>query len=321
VKPGRVIGLLGPTGGGKTAVAVHLAALLGTRIISCDSMQVYKGFPVLTNQPWESEDQPDLHELVGFADPGLSLSAGEFADLARPLVDREMADSGCALVVGGSGLYMRAVLAPLAAMGPADPEERRRLEERARLEGPEALHADLARLDADAAATIDHRNVRRVIRALERVAGGERWSGRDDLWRPVYYRPTLIVGLSIARDELAERISRRTEKMLQAGAVDEARRFRQERGKEASRAGQPGLCSAIGYAEICRYLDSEQSRGDTAEQISAATRRYARRQATWLRRVRDAVMIDASGRGAEEIARDIAVLAMNQDEAKGKSAQ
>jgi tRNA dimethylallyltransferase len=317
VKACRVIGLLGSSGAGKTAVAVQLAGLLGTKIICCDSMQVYKGFPILTNQPWQPEDRPESHELVGFMDPGQNVSVAEFAAMARPLVERESERSGFALVVGGSGLYMRAVLAPLAARAPADPERRGRLEERARLEGSQALHAELARLDADAAAAIDHRNARRIIRALERVMGGETWSGRDDLWQPEYYHPTLVVGLSIARDELAQRISRRSEKMLQAGAVDEVARFREQRGREATQPGRPGICSAIGYAEICSYLDGQQSRAESVEQISAATRRYARRQVTWLRRVRDAVMIDVSGRDAEGLARQIVHLALNQAEAKG----
>jgi tRNA dimethylallyltransferase len=309
VKGGCVIAVLGPTGVGKTAVAVEVGKLLSTRIISCDSMQVYAGFPALTNQPWSPEDRPDMHRLVGFMDPEQVMSAGEYGALARPLVEQELAGRGWALVAGGSGLYMRAVLAPLAAPGPANPHQREKLEERARSDGAEVLHAELARLDPRAATAIDHRNVRRVIRALESVTSGSRWSGRGDLWEPAYYHRTLVVALSMDRPLLGERIRARTERMLEAGAVDEVKRFREERGKEATRPGLAGICSAIGYGEICRYLDDEQDRSETVEQIAAATRGYARRQATWVRKVRDAVMIEANGKDAGDIARQVIDLA------------
>jgi tRNA dimethylallyltransferase len=309
VSGARVIGLLGPTGVGKTAVAAELAGLLGTRIVSCDSMQVYAGFRVLTNQPWAPRDRGDLHTLVGFLDPGETMSAGEYAKLAQPLIEEELAEHGWALVVGGSGLYMRAALAPLAATGPVDVELRGQLEERARSQGAEGLHAELARLDADAAASIDHRNVRRVIRALEAVHGGERWSGREDLWKPAYYRPTLIVGLSMDRAVLAERIRARTAMMLAAGAVEEVSRFRDERGDAVTRPGRPGISCAIGYEQIWEYLAQEQGLAETEERLSAATRGYARRQYTWLRKVRDTVMIETEGRDPGDIARQIVALA------------
>lgn len=304
-----MVGLLGPTGVGKTAVAVELARALGTKVISCDSMQLYAGFPVLTNQPWAPEDGSELHELVGFVDPGETVSAGEYADLARPLIDRELAEHGWAVVAGGSGLYMRAALAPLAAPGPVDLDQRERLERLARSLGAGALHAELATLDPEAAASIDHRNVRRVIRALEGVLGGTRWSGRQDLWEPVYYHPTLIVGLSMDRALLAERIRARTQRILGAGAVEEVRTFGDKRGVAAARPGRPGICSAIGYKEIWRYLAQEESLAETLERIAAATRGYARRQTTWLRKVRDAVMIEAQDREPSDIARQIISLA------------
>jgi tRNA dimethylallyltransferase len=256
-------------------------------------MQVYAGFPVLTNQPWAPQEHPELHELVGFADPERPLSAGEYAELAKPLVERELARHRYALIVGGSGLYMRAALAPLAATGRADIGVRNQLEERARSQGAGTLHAELAALDPEAAASIDYRNVRRVIRALESIHGeGGRWSGRRDLWEPEYYHPTIIVGLTMGSQALAQKIAVRTERMLDLGAVEEVRRFHQARDESVTRSGLPGICSAIGYGEICRLLSGELDRLVTAEQITAATRGYARRQGTWLRKVRDAVMIE-----------------------------
>jgi tRNA dimethylallyltransferase len=308
--PGLVIGLLGPTGVGKTDVAVQLARMLGTRIISCDSMQIYAGFSVLTNQPSSEQDERHLHDLVGFVDPERRFSAVEFCECARPLVEGELASHGSAVLAGGSGLYMRAALAPLAVVSTADQERLLRLEERARVEGPESLHAELAGLDPAAASVIDPRNVRRLVRALEAVrTSGRAWSGRADLWSPEYYYPTMMVGLVMDRQALAHRIGDRSERMLRGGAVEEVERYRCERGADVLCGRSAGICSAIGFQEICRYLDGKQDLSQTAEQISAATRGYARRQLTWLRKVRDAVMIDVREKQARQVAEEILDLA------------
>ncbi len=310
LKQGRVIALVGPTGAGKTAVGVELAGLLGVRIMACDSMQVYRRFPVLTNQPWRAAERPDLHELVGSVDPQQSMSVGEYAALARPLVESSVAESGTALLVGGSGLYMRAALAPLALRGPAEPGLRGRLEERARTHGPEALYQELSQLDPEAASAIDPRNVRRVVRAIETVLTGEgTWSGRTDLWDPVYDRPTLVVALVMDSGVLAERIEVRTGAMLREGAVEEVDVFRRDWGEEATRPGLPGICSAIGYREIADYLSGTVDSSQTVERMAGATRRYARRQSTWLRKVKGAVMIDATSEKPAQLAHKIVGLA------------
>ena len=307
---GKTIALLGPTGVGKTAVGVELSRLLGARIISCDSMQVYEGFSVLTNQPRHAEDRPDLHELVGFLDPGCTMSAGEYAELAAPVVESSVEECGAALLVGGSGLYMRAAVAPLAARTPGDPALRSALEVRAKAEGLESLHKELRLLDPEAAASIDARNGRRILRALEGVlTHGTNWSGRTDLWEPDYYRSTLTVGLYMGRENLAARIVERTKRMLQEGVVEEVDLFRRERGEGFTAPGLPGICSAIGYRELVDYLRGVLDYQGVAELMAAATRRYARRQGTWLRKVRDAVMIDIDGREPAQIAEQIAGLA------------
>jgi len=314
---GLVIAVLGPTGVGKSAVGVELARALGVRVISCDSMQVYSGFPVLTNQPRGPGEGRELHDLVGFQDPRSAISAGEYAELAQPLIERDVDAAGRAVVVGGSGLYMRAVLAPLAAPGPADRESRQKLEARAREKGGAALHAELAELDPEAAGAIDPRNVRRVVRALESVLGGNRWSGRDDLWRPKYFRPTLIVGLTLDRDLLGERIASRTAMMVENGAIEEVRHFCEASGGADCTPGGAGIRSAIGYGEIWRYLVGEHGLAETIEQIERATHRYARRQHTWLRKAKDAVMIDVQGMNARQIASEILALADEMSAAKG----
>lgn len=309
---GMVVGLLGPTGVGKTAVGVALAGLLGTRVISCDSMQLYRGFPMLTNQPSAAEAAAVRHELVGCVDPWQAVTAVEYAALARHLIAEDLDKTGRALLVGGTGLYMRAALAPLAAPERADPALRATLEARAAAEGGGALHAELSRLDPEAARSIDARNVRRVIRALEALSlSGAVWSGRDDLWCPAYHHPTLVVGLVVERAELYRRIDARAAILVGGGAVDEVRRFREAAAPSAGAGpGSAGIRSAIGYPEICRYLDGLQGLEETIAQVAAATRRYARRQLTWLRKLRDAVIIDCQDKDPRRVAERIADLAL-----------
>ncbi len=309
---GVTIGLLGPTAVGKTAIAVAVAAALGIRVISCDSMQVYRGFPVLTNQPSPAETAAAAHTLVGFADPLCPLTAAEYAERARVAIAEDVNRAGAALLAGGTGLYLRASVAPLA-VAPSDPEVRARLPERAAAEGCGALHSELAALDPEGAAHVDPRNERRVIRALEAVlVGGREWSGREDLWRPVYDRPTLVVGLVLDRSVLYPRIDARAGRMMREGAVEEVLAFREEHGPEATAPGGPGIRSAIGYPEICGYLEGRTSREEAAEQMAAATRRYARRQLTWLRKLNDAAMIDVQDRDPEDIAREILDLTLEK---------
>ena len=309
-EPGVVIGLLGPTAVGKSEVAAAIAAALRIRVISCDSMQVYRGFPVLTNQPSPEDMRGVEHALVGLLDPLSTFSAAEYAGLARGLIRADIGRGGAALLAGGTGLYLRAAVAPLE-VAPGDREVRVRLEERAAAEGAGALHSDLARLDPAAAAAVDQRNTRRVARALEAVlVGGNAWSGRDDLWDPRYDRPTLVVGLTLDRAVLYPRIDARAGRMIREGAVDEVLRFREEYGLEVTAPGGQGIRSAIGYGEICRYLSGEIGREEAAVEMAAATRRYARRQLTWLRKLGDAVMIDVQDRDPEDVAREILDLAL-----------
>ncbi len=314
------------TGDGQTAPAGDaLAALAGGeaaarrgRIISCDSMQVYRDFPVLTNQPAVDENEAIGHALVGFVEPAEEFSVAQYSALVRPLIDEDLSARGWALLAGGTGLYMRAALAPLAVAPGGDAELRARLAARAASEGIDVLHAELASLDPEAAAKIDRRNRRRVIRALEAISvSGRRWSGRGDLWTPDYYHPTLLVGLVTERTELSRRIDLRAVEMLRQGAVEEVRRFREVRGFDDTRPGGPGVRSAIGYPEICRLLDGEQTLEETVAQVAAATRRYARRQLTWLRKLEDAVIIDAQDRDSGDVAEEILGLALSGDRTRG----
>ncbi len=156
------------------------------------------------------------------------------------------------------------------------------------------------------------------MRALEAIrVSGKPWSGRSDLWEPDYYHPTLLVGLAREREELCRRIDLRAAQMLQQGAVEEVRHFRDTRAADETRPGGSGIRSAIGYSEICRLLDGEQTTEETVALIAAATRRYARRQLTWLRKLKDAVIIDAQDREPGEIGQEILEIALSGDRTRG----
>ncbi len=341
--PGTVIGLLGPTGVGKTAVAVALAAATGVSVISCDSMQLYSGFPVLTNQPTLEEACLVRHEMVGVIDPEQTFSAGEYAAAVQPLIEAELTRTGWALLAGGTGLYLRAALAPLAMAPVVDLRLRRTLEAQAAAEGPVSLHAELAELDPAAAAAIGPANTRRLIRALEVIqATGRPWSGRDDLWEPTYYNPTLLVALTLERAELCRRIDQRAEAIVRGGAVEEVRRYLEAKTEitaakpgvaqktrsstvaEAAQGGaelhigraESGIESAIGFREVRRLAEGRQSVEETVAQVATATRRYARRQATWLRKLRGAVIIDVHDRGPGEIADHLLKVALSGEHTK-----
>ncbi len=302
-------------------MAIRVACALGVRVISCDSMQLYRGLPVLTNQPSPEERALVEHALVGVADPDEEWTAATYAGHATAAVDADIARCGWALIVGGTGLYLRAALAPLAIPSGHDPILRARLEERAAGEGPDVLYEELRVLDPVAASRIHPHNVRRVVRALEVTiaTGPQAWSGRDDLWRPAYRHPTTIIGLSMERSLLYERIDARALQMIGGGGVDEvaADRTRRSRTPGAeSYGGARGVCKAIGYAEISAYLDGDATREQTVDRLAAATRRYARRQLTWMRKVPDAVIIDASSRAAADIAADVLILARAEPPAR-----
>jgi len=137
------------------------------------------------------------------------------------------------------------------------------------------------------------------------MVSGAVWSGRDDLWSPRYYQATVVVGLTLDRQELHRRIDARAALIFDGGAVEEVRRFREQRGLALTSAGGAGIRSAIGYPEICAYLAGEAKRDEAVERIAAATRQYARRQLTWLRKLEGTVMIDVGGRDAGAVARQI----------------
>jgi tRNA dimethylallyltransferase len=277
----EVLAVFGPTGSGKTLVAETLADELGTEVVSADAMQVYRGLPILTNQP----ERPT--RLVGIREVSEEMSVGEYAELAHSAIDDLVERRGSALVAGGTGLYLRAALAELELPPRVAAEVRERWDAAYEI-APEAAFAELRARDPRAAALVHPNDRRRVVRALELTDAGASLAPREGrLWAGRTRRPTLIAGLRIPSEVLAGRIERRAHEMFARGVVDEVRRAREVSATAAK---------ALGLQEVL-----ELSPDDAERALVARTVRYAAYQRKWMRRIPDIVMIDAEGT-AEEVA-------------------
>ena len=282
----QVLAVFGPTAAGKTAVSEILAGALGTEVVSADALQVYRGLPILTNQP-ESPTR-----LVAIRDLSHEFSVGEYAQLAHEAIDELARENGVAVVSGGTGLYLRAALVDLALPPAAENGARARWE--VLYEGdPDAAYVRLGELDPIAASIVHRNDRRRVVRALELAErGASLVPTRDRLWSADTRLPTIVVGLEVARDLLERRICERAETMFSRGVVDEVRRALTG---PVSRTAE----KALGLRELAE-LPPEQAR----EQLVARTRRYAAYQRKWMRRIKGIIMIDGD-RPPKEVAGEI----------------
>jgi tRNA dimethylallyltransferase len=279
-----VLAVFGPTGSGKTAVAGTLADALGTEVVGADSMQLYRGLEILTNQP----DRPT--RLVGVADLSHEMSVGEYVHLAHGAIDELVRSRGSAVVAGGTGLYLRAALADLQLPPRVDADVRASWEA-AYDADPERAFAALRARDPRAAEVVHRNDRRRVVRALElSEAGASLVRPRSRLWSEDLRRPTLVAGLEVPADALADRIERRTREMFERGVVAEVRAALARSG--LSRTAE----QALGLREVVE-LPPHEARAA----IVARTLRYAAYQRKWMRRIAGIVMIDAD-RPAEEVA-------------------
>lgn len=285
-----VIVILGPTATGKSALGLEVAERIGGEIVNADALQVYRGLDVGTAKPTAEERARVPHHLVDALEPTERFSAGEFSRRARAAIGEIRARGARPIVVGGSGLYLRALLEGISPVPPGDPEVRARLRRRAEAEGVAALHAELAGLDPEAAGRIPAGDTQRVLRALEvvEVSGtplsswiARRPYGEDRL-------PAVRVGLTLPRTLLYDAIARRVARMLEKGWVAEVARLRAQGLEPAAPAFQ-----AIGYRELARHLAGEWTLDRAVEETVRATRRYAKRQLTWFRKERDIIWLDA----------------------------
>jgi tRNA dimethylallyltransferase len=272
-----VVAVVGPTASGKSDLGVALARALGGEVVNTDSMQLYRGMDIGTAKLTPDERGGIAHHLLDVWDVRETASVAEYQRLARAVVDDLRARGVTPVLVGGSGLYVRAVLDDLDFPG-TDEAVRARLEAELAEVGSGALHARLAALDPDAAAAILPSNGRRIVRALEvvEITGG-RFTATLPEPREVY--PSVQIGLDVPRPELDARIDLRVERMWEQGLVEEVRRLTDaglREGRTASRA--------LGYAQVLRYLDGEWTQQQALAETQRATRRFARRQDTWFRR-------------------------------------
>jgi tRNA dimethylallyltransferase len=285
-----VIAVVGPTAAGKSALSLRLAESLGGEVVNADSMQLYRGMDIGTAKLPVGERAGVAHHLLDIWDVTEGASVSEYQLLARQAIAGIHARGKIPVLVGGSGLYVRAVLDNLDFPG-TEPRVRERLEGELGELGAPALHARLARLDPAAAAAILPGNGRRIVRALEVLElSGRPFSATLPGYESVY--DAVQIGLQVPRPELDERIAERVRRMWQAGFVAEVR------GLEAAGLREGRTASrALGYAQVLRLLDGEWSQEQAAAETARATRRFARRQESWFRRDPRVVWLPAAGVG------------------------
>jgi tRNA dimethylallyltransferase len=298
VSPADVIALFGPTAVGKTAVAIALARGLRERgedpvAVSADALQVYSGLQTLTGTASRAERAQLEHRLISFLPVDARFSAGEYAELAHAQIDGLLAAGQRPIVVGGTGLYLRAALTELSLRPPPAAGVRERWLAELERQGPEALHRLLAQRAPWAAAGIEPGDRQRIVRALELLEAGELEppDGESQLWTDEMRRPTLLVGLVRDRDDLYRRIDARVDAMVAAGVEAEVRRANAAGASVTAR-------KALGFEELLA--------GDV-EGIKRRTRNYARRQLTWMRKLAAIHELDLTHRSPDEAAAEILV--------------
>jgi tRNA dimethylallyltransferase len=273
----RVIAVVGPTAVGKSELSLALARALGGEVVNADCMQLYRGMDIGTAKLTPAQRAGIPHHLLDVWDVRKAASVAEYQQLARAAIDGILARGRVAVLVGGSGLYVRAAVDPLEFPG-TDPVLRERLEAELAEAGAAALHARLRRLDPAAAESILPSNGRRIVRALEviELSGGP-FTASLPGYDSVY--PSVQIGLRMPREKLSDRIAARVDRMWRAGLVYEVARL----AEDGLRAGRTAS-RALGYAQVLRYLDGGCPEEHSREETVRATRRFARRQEAWFRR-------------------------------------
>jgi tRNA dimethylallyltransferase len=296
---GGIYSIFGPTGVGKTEIAVELADLLRARghdpvAVSADAIAVYEGLDVLAAKPATEKLE---HRLVSCIPIDAEFSAGRFAGLAHAEIDGLLAEGRTPIVVGGTGLYLRAALTELDLRPPVEHDVREGLERDLAEVGPAALHG---RLSPATAAAVHPNDRKRIVRALElELAGTPPHAASDQLWSEDLRRPAELFGITMDREALNARIETRVREMLANGAVAEVERAL-ERG--ASRTAR----KALGFKEIAAHLAGEASLEEVRERIIRGHRAYVRRQLTWMRKLPGVEVIDRTELSAGAVAERIA---------------
>jgi len=299
-----LIAIVGPTGSGKTALALALAQRFGGEIVNCDSIALYRGFEIGTAKPSSEERARAAHHLFDILEPTQVFTAGDYSQTARRVVAEIAARGRLPIVVGGTGLYLRALLEGLFA-GPKRSEElRTRLRGIAGLKGSSHLHRILGRLDPAAAGRIHPNDEPKLIRAIEVCLETRR--KMTELWRhgrdPLTGFAVLRIGLDPERAALYERINQRAQRMFDAGLVEETERLVARYGNSI-----PPLQS-LGYKQALQLLRGEVDRESAVAAAQQAHRNYAKRQMTWFRREPDVLWLRGFGDDPEMQGKAIAVV-------------
>ena len=274
-----LVAVVGPTGSGKTALSIELAKRLGGEIISCDSMQIYRGMDIGTAKPTIDERQGIPHHMIDILEPHENFSVSDFCDRAKACIFDVIERKKLPILVGGTGLYIDSLVGNVTfTTQDIDEKQRESLHKIATEKGNLYLHNILAERDPIAAGKIHPNNVRRVVRALEMLySTGITKSEQDKLSKPPEspYK-TVFFSLDMPRDELYERINKRVDIMVDAGLVDEVRQL-----VEAGLSSDTTAMQAIGYKEIVDYINGNCTLEIAIEKIKQESRRYAKRQLTW----------------------------------------
>lgn len=279
MKKDKVAVVIGPTASGKTDLSIYLAKKLNGEVISGDSMQIYRGLSIGTAKATKEEMAGVPHHLIDIKNPDESFSAAEFQLLAREKIADINERGKLPIICGGTGLYIQSVLYDYEfGDDAADASVRKQIEEEAERLGPEAIHDQLKAVDPETAAAFHPNNVRRTIRALEiyRLTG-EPASKRRRLDAPDEKYEAAIVGITLDRPVLYERINRRVDAMIESGLLDEAKWL------YSMKLDLAPAVQAIGYKELFPYLRGEQTLQEAGDLLKQNSRRYAKRQLTWFR--------------------------------------
>lgn len=283
--------VLGPTGSGKTALSLVLAEHFGGEIVSCDSVAVYREFEVGTAKPSAQDRTRVRHHLLDVIRPADHMTAGEYSRQARTVLQEIQSRNRLPIVVGGTGLYLRALLEGLSPSPPRSDELRKRLRHRAQERGPQYLYRILRRLDHKAAGSIHPNDVPKMVRAIEVcLATGKRmtelWGhGRD----PLTGSRILRLGLDPPRDVLYDRLNRRASSMFEAGLIEETQ------GLLAKYGDTPWALGAMGYKQAVQLIRGEMDRVTAVAAVQQAHRNYAKRQMTWFRREPEVLWMSGFG--------------------------
>lgn len=293
----KVIIIAGPTAVGKTKTAVELAKKLNTQIISCDSMQIYKGMDVGTAKVTEEEKNGIVHHLIDIVEPQDYYSVGSYSEDTQKEISKLFEKNKIPIFAGGTGLYINSVIYKMD-FNDTDKDEtvRQKYEQYYSENGEDALFALLQEKDINASQKIEKQNIKRVIRALEIAENNDKVNPFEKISEFQDYEVKLYV-LSLDRKILYERINNRVDKMLENGLVDEVKNLINSKVPTGSTS-----MKAIGYRQIIDYLDGKTDYQTSVELIKRDSRRYAKRQYTWFRRYAFAKWIDTAIYTPEQIA-------------------